>query len=1135
MSTGIEVVGMVVALYQLINASVGLMSEFKAVCDGEPTANDHLEEHAKNLAQLCALTQAHYEAMSSLEKLSDDGKRVQKTAEKCQASAQALLGELRYVKKSLESKNCMGVVAHVVKSKVHRKKIERMDARFKSDQQELQTILQSEILSQNQAMQYLQIEEFENFEQDIQILIDQASKGFFRLEGFIEAQHKATNKIIETRLDATHNLIVHGVFEVQQRIKEHFTTAQRTEFLESFRYPEINKRYNDVLDASEACFNRVFASYERITRSHNISVLSEGDSGHFSSEASEGGRRDSDLFDIEIDELRSIDRSWSTFIEWLRSNDPLFCLRGKPGSGKSTLMKFVIDNQNTRQLLEHQGSKVIILTHFFWKIGSEEQNSIKGLLCSLIYQLLLRTEDLQELAMSRHDNGSYRSHHDWSSRALKSVLRQLLETKFRTLYIFVDGLDEVANADGLHRLTQEIEEILKFPGIKICVSSRPEALVIKWLEKLNSPSILLEDLTRPEMKSYVHRDLAPFLSSAELSFETHRHLSDEMVRKSQGVFLWLSLVLRSLIRGIQSGDTNQVLIERLAELPSELHDLYADMWDRLCQKSQVYRRDAVRFFQYALARRHHAVCTRPDDTDGLGGCYFPQPVLGQIAFAEMSDIQDILLKPEESIDFINLQELCDSPKSQIEIKCGGLLQIRMPQIPSNYKTVLVQHIEFVHRTAHDFFTDTEAGKLIIENNSTLQPYEVAACAAKGLLCLHRVMNCQHGLSAEVTELMKQIGQLAICRRVPVLPQAIEILHVMQAFYMRSIISDGEMETWVPKHHFLTYLTRYTSLHDFIVSEIVKGSTVKLATQVLQELSCQRPTQKKLQRVRLVGPLISLGADAHACITYLCPVLDTKSYHEPLARQGTAFTNILKLCIMAAFNQLYSDDEIATLVSRAITSMAATCPDLNNATLLVFKIWETGRITLDNRIIVPYETYTSTKHVAIFIEAKPSFLLAYLFSKLKPFTEQFTTIKGLCHGSETSPPKIRFIFTQDEQMDEWTCKRVSSQKRCKELVDFLFAQGGIQPLASAFVEKSTNETRKPFQHTTSLIKYLELVPYDVESAMLSLAAEKLEFCTFQEAGIVPSPDRVKKWQETRGCGYPNIIRELSALTEEEMHR
>lgn len=75
MSTGIEVIGTVVALYQLINASASLISEFKAVCDGEPTANDHLEEHAKNL------TQARYKTMISSEKLSDGEKRVQKTAE----------------------------------------------------------------------------------------------------------------------------------------------------------------------------------------------------------------------------------------------------------------------------------------------------------------------------------------------------------------------------------------------------------------------------------------------------------------------------------------------------------------------------------------------------------------------------------------------------------------------------------------------------------------------------------------------------------------------------------------------------------------------------------------------------------------------------------------------------------------------------------------------------------------------------------------------------------------------------------------------------------------------------------------------------------------------------------------------
>lgn len=47
MSTGIEILGTVAALYQLINASAGLISEIKAVYNGEPTADNDLEERVK--------------------------------------------------------------------------------------------------------------------------------------------------------------------------------------------------------------------------------------------------------------------------------------------------------------------------------------------------------------------------------------------------------------------------------------------------------------------------------------------------------------------------------------------------------------------------------------------------------------------------------------------------------------------------------------------------------------------------------------------------------------------------------------------------------------------------------------------------------------------------------------------------------------------------------------------------------------------------------------------------------------------------------------------------------------------------------------------------------------------------------
>ncbi|KAI1021112.1 hypothetical protein LB503_010006 [Fusarium chuoi] len=146
MATGLEIVGTFAALYQLIDLSVEFMTEWKAVYDGARTAESYMKEHAQSLAEACKLTQARYQTIGSYEKLSDTERRVQKTAKECRASAQALLGELSFLETEQESNNCMGAVRYVVKSKLHRKKIERIEARFKNDQQELQIILQSEIL-----------------------------------------------------------------------------------------------------------------------------------------------------------------------------------------------------------------------------------------------------------------------------------------------------------------------------------------------------------------------------------------------------------------------------------------------------------------------------------------------------------------------------------------------------------------------------------------------------------------------------------------------------------------------------------------------------------------------------------------------------------------------------------------------------------------------------------------------------------------------------------------------------------------------------------------------------------------------------------------------------------------------------
>ncbi len=78
------------------------------------------------------------------------------------------------------------------------------------------------------------------------------------------------------------------------------------------------------------------------------------------------------------------------FSRWLALDRPLFWVSGKPGSGKSTLMKFLVDNDMTRVHLRNWsgGCQVAMSHYFFWVNGTELERSQEGLLRSLLYEIL---------------------------------------------------------------------------------------------------------------------------------------------------------------------------------------------------------------------------------------------------------------------------------------------------------------------------------------------------------------------------------------------------------------------------------------------------------------------------------------------------------------------------------------------------------------------------------------------------------------------------------------------------------------------------------------------------------------------------------------------------------------------------
>ncbi|KAF4974470.1 hypothetical protein FZEAL_8641 [Fusarium zealandicum] len=1107
MATGLEALGAASAVLQVISFASEVVCGCKKIYDGKPTGMNDLEEHTKRMSDAIGRIQSRCQTMAKTQP-SEHEKKLSDIAKDCRAAAKELETEVRFVTAMHRKGSLLKAANAFLRASRHRKKIERLELQLFRYRQVMETELMSHLCSRGDALQLQQRQDFNHLEEDVQHLVTRISEGHTKLENLMGAEHSMTREVI---------------VQETARTKEHITTkfealgidaateAQRNSFLQSLKFPEINQRYNDLMSSEEATFQRVFRSYTGMT--------------DYDSEESDADKR----------EQNEIDQVWAEFIAWLQSSDSLFCVRGKPGSGKSTLVKFIIDNENTKQLLRFWSPDATIISHFFWKIGSSPQNSVKGFLCSLIYRSLEDNEELVKHILDHFPRLTSKSNYnDWSTEDLRSVLYAILQKDTQHLCIFIDGLDEICNKDGLSKLTQTIEGILKFPNIKLCVASRPETLVMGWLKKKGVSGVLLEDLTRPDMRTFVHKELEPFLSSSSISAETYQTLIQELVWKAQGVFLWLYLATRSVSIGVQNEDPEELLLARLQGLPSELEQLYSDMWQRLNENNSIYRATAARYFRYALAKLNSIGVIFQDEY--LVSTYrVPYPGLLHVACAENVEMQEIILAGLDTIDHVEVQRLCEKTELAIQNRCAGLLRVtRMGS--GGYEMEDSEHakyinfpkdafnssVEFIHRTAHDFLIDTEAGQEILQCE-VLSETEVKVRLLKGVICLVRFLDSKYGTVMDADFIIvEMIVGLSESRGNAGLQEAIKILHIVHKLCDNKAI--GRINhPWMPGVLFLGYLISHTQFDDFVISSVAQAATREiLATDVLREawgLDLCWEGSRRPPSARLVKALISIGADLHA------HGISWKRMY-PFVWQSTAFADLL----VFAMQMLNTGESLSSMRESLdlAESMAMTCPDLSATILLIGCIGPDGNMKLQNLThLGGYTMHHSFqgKQFALLYEVDFRFLLLRLLSGRTVDTSDnaldHSRIHELLPRLENPSAKIRLIIKPGEEREPPICHHVPSQLSVPEITDLLFTPG-------AYTEPRRAETLETdeiaYETIVRLVKDPSTQEVDLESAVLSLAHEGLGFCTLEEAGIVPSLSYME-W-EGATC-YPSTTEQLKA--------
>ncbi|KAH7078695.1 hypothetical protein BKA63DRAFT_409559 [Paraphoma chrysanthemicola] len=415
-------------------------------------------------------------------------------------------------------------------------------------------------------------------------LVHTSNTGHTRLLDFLEtwekrnatSGHTVTNEIrkldaqlhdIQTRIShicdddywtKLQSCLADITFQVQQ-------TSQRHTIISSLRYDYMEVRHDAIIDAHLRTFDWIF----------HPSNLDPHDP-----------------------------RSKIKYSEWLESSGKVYWVTGKPGSGKSTLMKYLFDHSETiRRLQVWAGdSPLVRVSFYFWISGHQMQKSMEGLLRTILYHILQACPNLIPLLCSPRWSTSTRASEkpptaSWTLTELQNAFAIFKEqhTVATRFYFHIDGLDEY-NGESWD-IIAPLKDLSTCPHVKICLSSRPWNAFHDAFGQSNPEKLRLHDLTREDIELFARESLQFCLPNMEYSSYLFDDLIHDIRRRAQGVFLWVRLAVRSLRDGIANEDPLPIIHERLRAIPTDLEEFFELMLESV---DAVYRPTMAHTFITAL-------------------------------------------------------------------------------------------------------------------------------------------------------------------------------------------------------------------------------------------------------------------------------------------------------------------------------------------------------------------------------------------------------------------------------------------------------------------------------------------------------------------------------------------------------
>ncbi|KAF5497543.1 Vegetative incompatibility protein HET-E-1 [Colletotrichum siamense] len=281
----------------------------------------------------------------------------------------------------------------------------------------------------------------------------------------------------------------------------------------------------------------------------------------------------------------------SQYLDWLDHNKRnthhgFLWIKGKPGTGKSTLIKFISTNHRRKM------QQNTLITFFFNARGEQLEKSTTGMYRSLLFQLIDGFPQLRTILNFQALKISSNGPREWILESLQDLFEEaVLNLENLSVTCFIDALDECDEKEirDMVSFFEHLAEATTRESVcfQVCFSSRH----YPYITISKAVSLVLEGQQGHQ------DDIANYVSS-ELKIgdsKVAQQIRHDLQEKASGVFMWVVLVVDILNKEHDGGRMHQ-LRKQLQDIPGDLNELFRDILVRDDRR----RRDLLLCIQWVL-------------------------------------------------------------------------------------------------------------------------------------------------------------------------------------------------------------------------------------------------------------------------------------------------------------------------------------------------------------------------------------------------------------------------------------------------------------------------------------------------------------------------------------------------------